>query len=98
MKIKFFEEYYYDDKGNEYKNLEAAERKTKGRIYYIPTDLEKFIPELQDIKNRLRYINDSLENKGPLDDDIEDVIDTLDIVLKKWENRPINAAAKKYNL
>ena len=98
MKIKFFEEYYYDDKGNEYKSLEAAERRKAKGIHYIPTDLEKVIPELQDIKARLRYINDFLEIKGPLDEEIEDAIDALNRVFKKWENRPINVAAKKYNL
>ena len=40
-----------------------------------------------------------MEIYGPLDEELQDSVDALNSVIKKWENRPItNIAAKKYNL
>lgn len=97
--IKNFE-YYYDDDNKIYNDLDDIPYSIlkHNKFYHIPKKLEEFIPEIEKMKNRLREINDEIETYEPLDEDIENVIESLDIVLKKWENRPINKSIKKYNL
>lgn len=99
--IKKFE-YYYDQNDkiysdDQFENLPDSFLRNN-KLVYINQSLEKHIPELKNIKNRLIEINNDLENVGPLDEDIQDTIDALNVVLKKWENVPLNKAAKKYNL
>jgi len=99
--IKTFE-YYYDQNDkiysdDQFENLPDSFLRNN-KLVYINQSLEKHIPELKNIKNRLIEINNDLENVGPLDEEIQDSIDALDVVLKKWENVPLNKAAKKYNL
>ena len=97
--IKNFE-YYYDDDNKIYNDLDDIPYSIlkNNNFYHIPENIEEFIPEIIEMRNRFREINDEIETYGPLDEDIEDIIDSLDKVLKKWENRPINKAAKKYNI
>jgi len=92
-------EYYYDKNGKIYTDDELEDSNfSVGKLVYINNAMEKYIPELKSIKDRLIAINDDLENSGPLDEEIHDTIFDLNIVLKKWENRPINKDIKKYNL
>lgn len=100
--IKKFE-YYYDQNDKIYSDDQFEKLPDtffqNNKLVYINESLEKYIPELKNIKNRLIEINDDLENVGPLDEDIQDTIDSLDSLLNKWKNRPIiNLSAKKYNL
>ncbi len=99
--IKNFEGYFYNNDGKIYQDHEmenAPDSFWKSKPLYIPEHLEDFIPELTNIKKRLEEIRDELENYGPIDEDIVDTVDSLSKILNKWENRPLNKAAKKYNL
>jgi hypothetical protein len=99
--IKKFEGYFYNNSDKIYQDTEmesAPESFWKTNPSYIPDHLEDFIPELTNTKNRLLEIMNELEAYGPIDEDIVDTIDALSKILNKWENRPINNAAKKYNL
>jgi len=98
-------EYYYDQNGKLYSDDEVENlpdswfSNKNNKLKYINPSMEKHIPELYNIKDRLIEINNEIEIDGPLDEEIQDSIDALNNVLKKWENRPIvNIAAKKYNL
>jgi len=96
-------EYYYDQNGKTYSDYDALENLPSSfwknnKLSYINDLLGKHIPELKKIKDRLIYINNDLENAGPLDEEIQETIDALNVVLEKWENRPIGKAEKKYNL
>ena len=99
-------EYYYDQNGklysdDEFENLPDSffSSSSNNKLKYINPSMEKHIPELYNIKDRLIEINTEIEIDGPLDEEIQDSIDALNNVLGKWENRPIvNIAAKKYNL
>jgi hypothetical protein len=95
-------EYYYDQNGKIYSDDQFENLPDSffhnNKLEYINELLEKHLPELKNIKARLIEINNDLENVGPLDENIQDTIDSLDTIFKKWENRPINRAAKKYNL
>lgn len=99
--IKKFDGYFYNNSDRIYQDTEmesAPESFWKSKPSYIPDHLEDFIPELTSIKKRLEEIRDDLENYGPIDEDIADSVDSVSKILNKWENRPINKAAKKYNL
>jgi len=94
-------EYYYDENGKIYSDFDfehLPDAFLNDKIKYINDSLEKHIPELTKITNRLIEINNDLENVGPLDEEIQDAIDALNTVLEKWENRPVNKKMKKYNL
>ena len=99
--LKTFE-YFYDDKGKTYTDEEFENLPnsafSNNKYHYIHEQLEKFIPELVEMKNRLSDINDKMETYGPVDNDVLDIIDSFEALLNKWEDRPINQAAKKYNL
>ena len=94
-------EYYYDENGKIYSDFDfenLPDAFLNDKIKYINDSLGKHIPELKNIKDRLVAINDDLENVGPLDEEIQETIEALNVVLEKWENRPINKQIKKYNL
>lgn len=98
-------EYYYDQNGElysdeEFENLPDSFFSNKNnKLQYINPSIEKHLPELIKIKDRLIEINNEIEFYGPLDEEIQYSIEELNNVLKKWENRPImKLAAKKYNL
>ena len=95
-------EYYYDQNGKIYSDDEFERLPDSffknNKLKYVNEALEKHIPELKKIKYRLISINNDLEEVGPVDEEIQDTIDAVNIVLRKWENRPINKAVKKYNL
>ena len=98
-------EYYYDQNGKlyddeEYENLPDSFFSNKNnKVKYINESMEKHIPELIEIKDRLIDINNEMEIYGPLDEEIQDSVDALNNAIKKWENRPImKLAAKKYNI
>ena len=98
-------EYYYDQNGELYSDEELENfpdswfSNKNNKLKYINPSIEKYIPELEKIKDRLIEINDDLEIVGPLDEKIQDSVDALNNVLKKWENRPImKLATQKYNL
>jgi len=96
-------EYYYDQNGELYSDDEAEDyflkKKNLTNFHYINPSIEKYISELEKIKDRLININNEMEIYGPLDEELQDSVDALNSVIKKWENRPItNIAAKKYNL
>ncbi len=95
-KIKLFEE-YYDENGNTHEEWEDTDN-IPGKVVYLNPELESILPELESIKSQLRELNDRLEYVAPLDEDIENAIDAIDRVFKKWEDRPISKMAKKYNL
>lgn len=99
--IKTFE-YYYDKNDKIYTDEKFEDLPNSAfannRYYYIHEKLEKFIPELIEMRNRLSAINDEMENYGPIDDDIQEIIDSFDTLFNKWKERPINKDAKKYNL
>lgn len=80
--VKIFEE-YYDEEGNTYQDWENV----KGSVVYLNPELESILPELKDIKIQLRDLNDRLEQIAPLDEDVEDAIDAIDRVFKKWEDQ-----------
>lgn len=94
--LKVFEE-WYDNKGNTYEDWEVLDDDMADLIYLNP-ELESILPELKEIKDKLRELNDRLEYVAPRDEDIEDAIDAIDKVFEKWENRPLNKTANKYNL
>lgn len=99
--IKYFEGYFYNNDGKIYQDtdMESAPKSFwNTKPSYIPDHLEDFIPELTSIKKRIEEIRDELENYGPIDEDIVDTVESLSKILNKWENRPLNKAAKKYNL
>ena len=96
--LKLFEE-YYDEVGNSWQDHEIPDSAfDKPGLTYLNPELESILPELEDIKNQLRVLNNRLENVAPLDEDIEDAIDAIDRVFKKWEERPLNKTVKKYNI
>jgi len=100
--FKKLNEYFYDQNGktytdDEFDNLPDSFFKNN-KLKYINDAIEKHITELKNIKIRLISINNDLENFGPVDEEIQDTIDALNVVLKKWEDRPINKTVKKYNL
>jgi hypothetical protein len=100
--IKRFE-YYYDEKGKiytdqQFEDLPNSAFSNNNKYHYIHEQLEKFIPELIEMKNRLSDINDKMETYGPVDNDVLDIIDSFEALLNKWNGAPINKAAKKYNI
>jgi hypothetical protein len=99
--IKTFE-YYYDKYGKVYTDGEFEDLPnsafSNNKYYYIHEKLEKFIPELIEMKNRLSVINDEMEKYGPIDDDIQEIIDSFYKLLKKWNETTLNQAVKKYNI
>lgn len=95
MKIRLYEE-YYDKRGNTYQEWDDIPD-NRG-VTYINPGLVNVIPKLEKIKNELNEIYSFLENVGPGDEDIEDVIDSIDRVFEKWKNRPINKNIKKFNI
>ena len=100
-KLKKFEGYFYNNNGKIYQDTEmesAPDSFWNTHPSYIPDHLEDFIPELTNTKTRLLEIMNELETYGPIDEDIVDTVDSLSKILNKWENRPLNKAAKKYNL
>ena len=101
-KFKELNESYYDKNGKTYSDEEFENLPDSflrnNKLEYINDAIEKYIPELKSIKDRLTDINDEIEQFGPLDEEIQDTIDALNKVLKKWEDRPINKTVKKYNL
>jgi len=96
--LKVFEE-YYDDKGNTYDNIDDIPvNRHLLNLVYIHPNIEDTFPRLKRINDELRKIQYDLEDTGPADGDIEDAIGSIDNVFKKWEDRPLNKDAKKYNL
>ena len=96
--VKIFEE-YYDKSGNSWQDHEMPDNAFDNPgLTYLNPELENILPELKDIKEQLRSLNNRLEDIAPLDDDIEDAIDSIDRIFKKWEDRPLNKTANKYNL
>jgi len=96
--VKIFEE-YYDDKGNTYEEWEDTDHLGNDvKITYLNPELESVLPELKDIKEQLMELNTRLEYVAPADEDIFDAIEAIDRIFKKWEDRPLNKTANKYNL
>lgn len=50
---------------------------------YVNPELLPYENEIVSIKNRLREVNNELENFGPLDENIEDAIEALSVVIDK---------------